>query len=65
MSLLFPLLNQENPGILDREIMYKEMLGMKNWNMRVKTIRKILMHLYDFDEDRYEPPVDQETKFPK
>jgi hypothetical protein len=58
-------LNEENQGILDREIIYKEISGMKNWNMRVKTLRKILMHLHDFEDDRYDPPVDQETKLPK
>lgn len=40
---------------------------MKNWNIRVKTLKNILQHLYSFQDDRelIGNPVDQETKIPK
>jgi hypothetical protein len=40
---------------------------MKNWDMRVKTVKRILMHIYTFRNDGYliDKPLDQETKFPK
>jgi len=40
---------------------------MKNWNMRVKTLRNILQHFHNFKNDHYtiENSLDQETKFPK
>jgi hypothetical protein len=40
---------------------------MKNWDIRVKTLRNILQHLHNYEDDRYiiENPLDQETKFPK
>jgi hypothetical protein len=43
------------------------MLLMKNWDMRVKTLRNILQHLHYFrdDKDLIGKAVDQETKFPK
>lgn len=40
---------------------------MKNWDIRVKTLRNLLQHLHHFrdDGDMIGKPLEQETKFPK
>jgi hypothetical protein len=56
-----------NQGTIKPEIINKEVLYMKNWDVHVKTLRNMLQHLHYFrdDKDLIGNPQEQETKLPK